>query len=484
MLSLSLFMCQDQEPDVPLKGKVNFGMVPASTLPSGRLKTIIVDEAIVTIEKASGELVYEGSLSLTSFGESYISEQLELEEGDYQLTKFILTQAGMAKYATPLVGSPKADLVENPLPISFSIELNQVTKLTPEVVAVGNNSPGVFGYVEFDFEIVEEIEDASADTYIVGYEGNKAMLWKNGVPTVLSEESSTARDIVVMGDDVYISGSINKKAVYWKNGVPVFLPSEYQNQTYFSTGEVIAISGNDVYVAGDFMEEGGGSNSELAGYWKNGELFIVGSSWGSRFLIRDIDIEGTDVYIAGSEQAFSNPYYELEKAVYWKNGTKYILSSSDATSFSRLHNIEVSGNDLIAIGQNNGQSAIWNNGLISDPDDFIPHIGESPFRLQKGCIVNNQIYATGVKYLIPNKRDRAAILKPDRTDEAFIDEGVSNSYGYDIDVIDNNVFVCGFAASEDDNLEYRAMYWKNSKGVFLTDGTLRAIANSIYVVRK
>ena len=46
----------------------------------------------------------------------------------------------------------------------------------------------------------------------------KALYWKNGASTPLTEDGA-ANGVMVSGTDVYITGSDGVNAVYWKNGV-------------------------------------------------------------------------------------------------------------------------------------------------------------------------------------------------------------------------------------------------------------------------
>ena len=84
-------------------------------------------------------------------------------------------------------------------------------------------------------ENINGIYVSGNDVYLAGTEYSPtgsptAALWKNGVKTLMNEQSSTATGITVSGSDVYISGItvdyINAKVypMYWKNGVAVSLP--------------------------------------------------------------------------------------------------------------------------------------------------------------------------------------------------------------------------------------------------------------------
>lgn len=60
-------------------------------------------------------------------------------------------------WATPLEGSRLAYMVDDPLPIKFYVEANTTTHLQPEVVWIGNQHPGDFGYVAFDVQFINNL---------------------------------------------------------------------------------------------------------------------------------------------------------------------------------------------------------------------------------------------------------------------------------------------------------------------------------------
>jgi hypothetical protein len=114
--------------------------------------------ALVTIVNQNGTEIFSSyHISFFKFGDQYISENLSLEVGSYKLTQFIIFKNGAAIYVTPLEGSERAQLVNNPLPVEFTVNVNSNTLLSPEVLAIGNNPPQAFGYASFNFSIIKTI---------------------------------------------------------------------------------------------------------------------------------------------------------------------------------------------------------------------------------------------------------------------------------------------------------------------------------------
>jgi hypothetical protein len=153
---LLVFSCQ-QEESILNKGTVTFS--PATqTRNNARVQEVPKPAfALLSIKKENGEVVVEKKkLSLFSFGQGYVSENLELPTGSYQLTQFMILSADNSiLYATPVEGSALAQFVADPLPISFTITENKNNLIVPQVLTVEpTDKPENFGYASFGFEVV------------------------------------------------------------------------------------------------------------------------------------------------------------------------------------------------------------------------------------------------------------------------------------------------------------------------------------------
>src|SRR5690606_13038541 len=111
---------------------------------------------IVSIETSTGDdvLTFE-KVTLLKVGYHFISEPVGLHPGNYNLTEFfVISENNEVLFATPTNGSDLAYLVEDPLPISFTVENNQTENLNMEVVDARDNTPEDLGYVSFNVEVV------------------------------------------------------------------------------------------------------------------------------------------------------------------------------------------------------------------------------------------------------------------------------------------------------------------------------------------
>lgn len=159
LLFLSFFSCKDDNVS-PEQGKITFSFDKTTGLESGRTASDTVKYLIVTIKDASGNNVYDRKkIDLYSFGDEYISEPIEIKPGSHKLTEFFVTNANNTiVYATPLENSKLAYLVNDPLPIEFSVVKDQTTKVTPQVIAIDEfNRAEDFGYTTFSFDVVETL---------------------------------------------------------------------------------------------------------------------------------------------------------------------------------------------------------------------------------------------------------------------------------------------------------------------------------------
>ncbi len=172
------------------------------------------------------------------------------------------------------------------------------------------------------------------DVYIAGGSAsgsqnrNAATLWKNGTPTILTNagEAGYASSVFISGSDVYvsgykytISGSGSTAAVYWKNG------SVTQLSANNAKANSIYVSGNNVYVAGTDMVDG----VNVATFWKNGAAtHLTGSttaSYGGA-----VAVSGQDVYVAGDSMNATG----FPVATIWKNGTAIILETGYSIAYA------------------------------------------------------------------------------------------------------------------------------------------------------
>jgi len=162
---IGLWSCEKRTFDFAGKGKAEFALsMPeegSKSLSGFALDDVVISYHImISIEDMDGNVVIQDSLiPVYSFGTGFTSENVELKTGDYNLTKFlVINPAGEVIYAAPIEGSPLAYLVNKPLPLGFSIYADQVTRVAPEVLLVGDHTPDQFGYASFGMQIIRPLD--------------------------------------------------------------------------------------------------------------------------------------------------------------------------------------------------------------------------------------------------------------------------------------------------------------------------------------
>jgi uncharacterized membrane protein len=176
----------------------------------------------------------------------------------------------------------------------------------------------------------------SNNVYLCGADSyGGAQYWKNGTNTTLGGGQAFA--VTLSDNDVYICGFSGAYAPYyptvWKNGTATVL-----NNSGIGEARAITVVGNDVYVAGftsngqgDYGISGGNSNVISAiGYWKNGVFTTLPTTGGSS--TNAIAVSGNDVYVAGYNAASNSGYTTYTQAVYWKNGTLTTLNQTNSSA--------------------------------------------------------------------------------------------------------------------------------------------------------
>ena len=168
VMVFGIFSCEKKADETPAPGKLTISVAMSealSTLKSGAQDTIIFPDStifssyqlLISVTGANGEMIFEDKLiPVYGFGNGFVSEQIEIRAGEFFLTKFmVLNNLGRVIYATPVDGSPRAYLVNQPVPLFFSIYPGETTQMAPEVLPVEGFTPSDFGYATFMVQVVK-----------------------------------------------------------------------------------------------------------------------------------------------------------------------------------------------------------------------------------------------------------------------------------------------------------------------------------------
>ena len=188
-------------------------------------------------------------------------------------------------------------------------------------------------------------------------------VYKNGTRIYdFRTDSAYITAIAVSGNDVYMAGRfyLNSPPYYrasaWKNGVLIYR----DNANLETYANEIDISGSNILISGR------GSNISTGAifgrYWLNG----TATNLTDAYELYGGVISGNDIYTCG----FTNTNYA---PAYWKNGIKNQLQSAGLGGSA--HQILVSGSDVYVVGNdivnNDYQQMLWKNGQsLSLPSTF------------------------------------------------------------------------------------------------------------------
>ncbi len=132
---------------------------------------------------------------------------------------------------------------------------------------------------------------------------------------------NVANSIVVKNNKIYIAGRDDKGAVLWTNNVPTRLYPDDPK----SLGQSIFIKNNDIYVAGI----SGDQPTNMAWYWKNGELTNLSRGDGDLEFANSIAVGEENIYVVGSLRNSA-----VEWATLWTNNTPEDLTKNKTNSWA------------------------------------------------------------------------------------------------------------------------------------------------------
>lgn len=157
-----LYSCENRNNDLVETGTAEFtvsiDLADSKSEPADSSNAVM--QVLVSAVDREGKPVFTDKLiAVYGFGASFVSENIEIKAGEYKLTKFMVVDAsGKVIFAAPMAGSPMAYLSKKPLPFVFNIVPNQVTRVIPEVLSVGNLTPDQFGYAAFGIQVIKPVE--------------------------------------------------------------------------------------------------------------------------------------------------------------------------------------------------------------------------------------------------------------------------------------------------------------------------------------
>ena len=116
------------------------------SLPGERIGLNGLSAVITIINEQNQPVLTDKKISL-QFGGKYLSDTLVLPNGNYKLTKFLVVEDTIKRFATPVANSPKASAVQRPLSISFALPKSTLSTIDIEVARIADgDQPESFGY--------------------------------------------------------------------------------------------------------------------------------------------------------------------------------------------------------------------------------------------------------------------------------------------------------------------------------------------------
>ena len=377
----------------------------------------------------------------------------------------------------------------------------------------------VLAFVSCKKEISTEVSNTNTstqvDVYVAGFmsddannhypssqpydqDNNHPTYWKNGSPVrldyadlpvawagVYDYKSGSANAIAVSGNNVYVAGygtargyfSRHPYGAVWKNGIQgnpdVALVDDYEPTS-------LVVSNNDIYMVG--------RGYRITSYLKN-ETWIDFLPSNPLTYLTAIAVSGNDVYVSGYlQENLSGGWQSNIFAVYWKNGT--LVKLSDGSKNTYTSSITVSGTDVYVAGHDiarladvniKGVAKYWKNGVLVNLTN-----GSTPAMANAITVSGTDVYVAGTQwdgnatqysdgYTVYQRNPVAKYWKNGKP--VNLTDGSKWAEARSIAVSGNDVYVAGF----EDGV---AKYWKNGNPVILGDVSKNSEAYSIFLVKK
>ncbi|MEQ8580751.1 MAG: LamG domain-containing protein [Marinoscillum sp.] len=158
LIILLVSACTPEDPTAP-DGRGYISLSLSNTASSGAGRTTSDEDykyLVVSIMDDSGEYVLNSEkLELIKLGDGYFTENIQFRVGTYFITDFIVLDAEEnARLICPKEGSEYASYVEDPLPVSFEVILDETIIKSVEVLDATRDTPAAYGYTILTFNYV------------------------------------------------------------------------------------------------------------------------------------------------------------------------------------------------------------------------------------------------------------------------------------------------------------------------------------------
>ena len=197
----------------------------------------------------------------------------------------------------------------------------------------------------------------SGNEYVGHLNSSIATVWKNGQAIHLSDKTSEANAVYVYNNDVYVTGykviDDKETAILWKNGVETVLSSGDDDLESIATD--IYVDANTIYVTG-YLRNLFKSRAIL---WINNSLSIL-SDENDFSQANALFVYNTDVYVVGCD--IDTDRYDFLGKV-WKNGTL-----AEEINGANPKSIDIKNNTIYIAGTGLDERGMHDEGKIWESD--------------------------------------------------------------------------------------------------------------------
>ncbi|MEX0314365.1 MAG: IPT/TIG domain-containing protein [Allomuricauda sp.] len=305
------------------------------------------------------------------------------------------------------------------------------------------------------------IVNVKRSIYVAGYDYSNekeiAAIWKNGIPTYLTDEQNKgrARSVFVTETDVYVCGYETldndiDMAKVWKNGELLYSLSDGNNS---AIAHSIHVFEDDVYVSG--------VENDNAMLWKNGSAVPLND--GTSGVAYGLFVNSSVVYTSGKVE--NGP-------ATWKNSEKTELAYV-ADFFSIALDIAATNIDEYAVGfdnlENKTTATIWKNG--GQPQ----YLDTNDWSMARSIFIDEgDIYVVGGNAI--ENIEFPVLWKNDEPPMAVEDGGVSG-YAASVYVYKGDVYIAGVTYGD----LSEARIWENGTPVSTFQDMQEAFFYSVFV---